>query len=256
VEAKEPRAGHSTDEQEKIIADHEATHGPMPKRILAELRSTTQMAGSSAAKAAGVVDEAGEALRLEVVDTKLQGPRALVGHVLGMRLLIPAEGIHGPREAAALLYLFADAIAIRPTDDAPMSAVPLYGLHIVMPHVAMARWMYKTGRTAHANIDLEKEEHDVEASISKWTVDDFRQDDPKLQVFMVRDLEAETHLYHDLGLVRLAFKTSSGPLVRLKSALPETQGTYQRFWDLLQRVVGPARLTVDKPERAGGQASD
>jgi hypothetical protein len=234
-------------DQEKIIAEHEATHGPMPKRILAELRSRTQQAGTVAGKAAGAVGEAGEALRLEVVETKLQGPRALVGHLLGMRLLIPAEGAHGPREAAALLYLFADAIAVRPTDDAPMSAVPLYGLHIVMPHVAMARWMYKAGRTAHANIDLKKEESTVEASLSQWTVDDFSQADDKLQVFPFDELDGPAHLYDELSLVHLAWKTTPGSSVRLKSALPEPQGAYQRAWDLFYKVMGPVRVTPDKP---------
>lgn len=240
-------SGNAADEQEKIIAEHEAAHGPMPKRILAELRSRTQQAGVAATKAAGLAGEAAEALRLEVVETKLEGPRVLVGHVLGMRLLIPAEGVHGPREAAALLYLFGDAIAIRPTDDAPMSAVPLYGLHIVMPHVAVARWMYKAGRTAHANIDLEAQERDVEASLSKWTVDDFRSADSKVQVFALAQIEGQIHLYHELGLVHLAFQISSGSLVRMKSALPEPQGVYQRLWDLFAKLTGPARLTIDKP---------
>ncbi|MGH9028726.1 MAG: hypothetical protein ACRDV4_03835 [Acidimicrobiales bacterium] len=131
-----------------------------------------------------------------------------------------------------------------------MSAVPLYGLHIVMPHVAVARWMYKTGRTAHANIDLEKEEHGVEASLSEWTVDDFRQADEKLQVFPVSQLQRQVHLYHELGLVRIAFQPSSGPLVRLKSALPEPQGAYQRLWDVFEKVVGAAGVTVDKPPGA------
>jgi hypothetical protein len=235
-------------DQEQLIAEHEAAHGLLPKRILSELRSGAQKTSVASEKAAGVVGEATEALRLEVVETKLSGPRVLVGHALGMRLLIPAEGIHGPRETAALLYLFGDALAIRPTDDSPMSAVPLYGLHIVMPHVAVARWMYKAGRTAHANIDLAKEdEKKEEASIATWTVDDFRRADGKLQVFMFDKLEGEVYLYQRLGLVRLALQLVGGPIVRLKSALPETSGSYQRLWDLFVKVLGPTRLTIDKP---------
>ncbi len=259
----------ASDEQERIIAEHEAVHGPMPKRILAELRSRTQQAGGVAgeagsvaakaggvaAKAGGAVGEAAEALRLEIVETKLEGPRALVGHVLGMRLLIPAEGVHGPRETAALLYLFADAIAIRPTDDAPMSAVPLYGLHIVMPHVAVARWMYKAGRTAHANIDLAKDERGVEASLAEWTVDDFRQADDKLQVFMRSDIQGQVHLYEALGLVHLALQPAAGRMVRLKSSLPEPQSAYQHLWNVFAEVVGPAGLTVDKPPKEHDQPS-
>jgi hypothetical protein len=234
-------------EQEQLIAEHEAAHGPLPKRILAELRSGTQQGSAVGAKAVGKLSEATEALRLEVVETKLEGERALVGHALGMRLLIPAEGIHGPRETAALLYLFGDAIAVRPTDDSPMSAVPLYGLHIVMPHVAVARWIYKTGRTAHANVDLAKEEQSVEGSLATWTVEDFRRADGKLQVFSVGELAGPVHLYQHLGLVRLAFAVSGGPVVRLKSALPEASGSYQRLWDLFGKVVGPSGLTIDPP---------
>lgn len=234
-------------EQEKLIEEHEVNHGQLPKRILAELRSGSREAETAGSKAADIVGETTDALRLEVVDTKFQEPRALVGHALGMRLLIPAEGIHGPRETAALLYLFRDAIGIRPTDDSPMSAVPLYGLHIVMPHVAVARWLYKTGRTAHANIDLSRDEKEVEASLEKWTVDDFIQADPKLQALMVADLSGPVHLYQHLGLVHLAIEVSGRPVVRLKSAFPESADSYRRLWDLFATVVAPAHLTIDPP---------
>lgn len=234
-------------DQEQIIARHEAVHGPMPKRILAELRSRSRQAGVVGAEAVNTVGEATEALRLEVVETKLEGPRVLVGHTLGMRLLIPAEGIHGPREAASLLYLFHDSIVIRPTDDAPMSAIPLYGLHIVMPQVAIARWAYKAGRTAHANIDLEKDEREVEASLVDWTVDDFRKADDKLQVFMLAEIPGFVHLYQHLGLVRLAFEAPGGRLVRMKSALPESSTAYRRLWDLFVEAFSPAKLTMDPP---------
>lgn len=219
----------------------------MPKRVLAELRSRSQQAGVVGVEAANKVGEATEALRLEVVETKLEGPRALVGHTLGMRLLVPAEGIHGPREAASLLYIFGDSIAIRPTDDAPMSAIPLYGLHIVMPQVAIARWAYKAGRTAHANLDLEKDEKEVEASLMAWTVDDFRNADDKLQAFMLAQITDSIHLYQHLGFVRLAFEAPGGRLVRMKSALPESSAAYRQLWDLFVKAFSSARLTMDPP---------
>lgn len=243
-------------DQEQLIARHEAVHGPMPQRILAELRSRSQEAGVVGAKAAKKLGQATEALSLEVVDTKLEGPRVLVGHVLGMRLLIPAEGIHGPREAAALLYVFRDSIAIRPTDDAPMSAVPLYGLHIVMPHVAIARWAYKAGRTAHANIDLEKDEKQVEASLAAWTVDDFREADDKLEAFALSGIAGPVHLYQHLGLVRLAFEVPGRRPVRLKSSLPETSAAYRRLWDVLSKALSPAKLTMDPPAGEAGEGSE
>jgi hypothetical protein len=234
-------------EQERLIADHEATHGPLPRRIRAELRAGTQLAGAVGAKTGGELVEATEGLRLEVVETKLTGERALVGHALGLRLLIPAEGFHGPRETAALLYLFRDAIAVRPTDDAPMSAVPLYGLHIVLPQVAVARWIYKAGRTAHANIDLAKDERGVDASLQEWTVDDFRLADDKVQVFMLNELSGRVRLYQHLGLVRLDLEVQSGRKVRLKSALPETSDAHQRLWDVFVKVLGDASMTIDRP---------
>ena len=99
--------------------------------MLAELRSGAGKSREIGAKAVGTLGSAAEALHLELVETKLTGERALLGHFLGMRLLIPAGRGHGPRETAALLYLFRDGLGIRPTDDAPLSAVPLYGLHIL-----------------------------------------------------------------------------------------------------------------------------
>jgi hypothetical protein len=146
-----------------------------------------------------------------------------------------------------VLELFAVSFALRASDVWPMSAVPLDGLHLVVPQVAVARWVYKAGRTAHANVDLAKEEQSVEASFAKWTVDDFRLADSKLRVFMTAELTGPVHLYQRLGLVRLAFAAPGGPLVRLKSALPEASGSYQRLWDLFAKVVGPARLTIDRP---------
>jgi hypothetical protein len=222
-------------EQERLIAEHEAQHGPLPGRILAELRAGSQQAGAAA-----------DALRLDVAETPVPGPRALKGHVLGLRLLIPAEGAHGPRETPALLYLFGDAIAIRPTDDAPMSAVPLYGLHLVMPHVAVARWVYKAGRTAHANVDLEKDERGLESSLASWTTDDFRAADEKVQVFPLTALDGPVHVYQHLGLARVTFVADKRQ-VRLKSALPETSDSFEQLWHLFAAVFPPTALTPDPP---------
>jgi hypothetical protein len=263
-------------EQERLIADHEARHGPLPGRILGELRSAERYGGAVGAKAAGAVGTAGakaagavgtagakaattvgasaEALHLEVVATGLTGPRALAGHVLGMRLLIPAEGVHGPRETAALLYLFHDALAIRPTDDAPMSAVPLIGLHILMPHVAMARWVYKAGRTAHANMDLAREEREFESSLAEWTVDDFRESTAKLTVHTTATIPTPVRLYEHLGFVRLAVPVPAGPPIRLKSALPESAAAYIQMWKLFDSLSWPNGLTMEEPPDASEDA--
>lgn len=242
--SEEGAPGPETSEQEQLIAEHESLRGPLPTRILAELRSGAAQGG---AKALGAISQGADALRLEVVETGLTGNRALVGHALGMRLLIPAEGVHGPRETAVLLYLFADGIAIRPTDDSPMSAVPLYGLHIVMPHVAAARWIYKAGRTAHANMNLEEEDRRVEGELAEWTIDDFRRSDQKLQVYMSPDLATPLYVYEHLGFVRVTFGARGGAQVRLKSALPESPEAYVRLWELFSKALGPGRVTMEQP---------
>lgn len=254
-------------EQERLIADHESRHGPLPKRILGELRSAERHGGAAGARtveaavgsagerAAGAVGSAAEALHLEVVRTDLAGARSLAGHVLGMRLLIPAEGVHGPRETAALLYLFHDALAIRPTDDAPMSAVPMYGLHIVMPHVAVARWVYKAGRTAHANLDLARQERDFEATLPQWTVDDFQEATSKIQVHATAAIPAPVHLYEHLGFVHMTVPVAGSPPARLKSALPESAAAYVRMWELFDSVSWPQGLTMEEPPSGHEQPS-
>jgi hypothetical protein len=261
-------------EQERLIADHQGRHGPLPARILGELRSAERHGGAAGARAAGAVGAAGAraagavgatgakaagsvessaaALSLEVVRTDLAGPRALFGHVLGMRMLLPAEGVHGPRETAALLYLFRDALAIRPTDDAPMSAVPLFGLHLLMPHIAMARWVYKAGRTAHANLDLAREEREFAAALDQWTVDDFSDATPKLHVFPTGAVPGPVHLYEHLGSVHLVVPVLDGAPVRLKSALPESAEAYIRMWKLFDALTWPQGLTMEEPQSPHG----
>lgn len=239
-----PKAADGTAAEPKLKAEPEAAHRPIPTRILAELHSGIDQAEDVGAKSAKELGGATKALHLEVVETPLQGSRALVGHVLGMRLLIPAEGIHGPRETTALLYLFGDAIAIRPTDDAPMSAVPVFGLHIILPHVALARWAYKAGRTVHANLDLERDQQAVEESLASWTADDFHSADPKLQVYPLTSVVDEVHVYQHLGLAWIAFQPSGRPLVRMKSALPESAKAYLRLYELFAKVLDQRILSM------------
>lgn len=231
---------------------------PPSRRIVAELRAGAQHGGAAGTRALSAAGHAAEALHLEVIETSLTAQRALLGHVLGMRLLIPAAGIHGPREAASLLYLFGDALAIRPTDDAPLSAVPLYGLHIVMPHVAMARWVYKAGRTAHANLDLEKDDEKVEQALREWTVDDFRAADDKVRVFEAASLPGPLCVYQNLGLVHLSVPVAGKPPVRLKSALPESAATFVRLLEVFSKVSWAHGISTERPhgEHDSTQAGD
>ncbi len=222
------------------------------ERILAELRAGARHGDAASARAASAASHAAEELHVEVIETSLSGPRALVGHLLGMRLLIPASGVHGPRETPALLYLFGDALAIRPTDDAPLSAVPLYGLHIVLPHVALARWAYRAGRVAHADLDLAREDQRVEPDLRTWTVDDFRAADDKVQVFETAELPAAIHVYQHLGLVRLAVPTprQDAP-VRLKSSMPESATTFAHVLEIFSKLPWAHGVSTERLKGAG-----
>src|SRR5579875_1582932 len=157
--------------------------GPSLRRhLLDEARRGVGAGASTASLAATQLGRAAEAIALGTLATGLRGQRALVGHVVGMHLCVPAGHLHGPREAPAFLYVFADALAIRPSDDAPMSSVPVVGLHMVLPELAIAHWLYKAGRIEHANLDLVEDSQRFASSLPHWTVDDFAAADPKVQV--------------------------------------------------------------------------
>ncbi|MHB1583596.1 MAG: hypothetical protein ACYCU7_15895 [Acidimicrobiales bacterium] len=207
--------------------------------------------GADGARAAAELVSAGEALRLEVVVTGLAGDRVLAGHVIGMHQLLHAGGLHGPRETPAILYVFADALAVRPTDDAPMSTVPVLGLHVLLPPLAVARWLYKTGRIAHANVELVKDlaadEGRFEAAVAHWTVDDFAEADPKVQVYRASDLGGPVYVYDHLGFARLSAALPGGPPLRLKSTLPATPGALAAMEELLCAAAWPHGLRMAAP---------
>lgn len=212
-------------------------------------------AGATAGKrAATALGQATEAMHLEVVATGLHGDRVLLGHVLGCHLLLPAGGLHGPRQTPAVVYLFADAVAVRPSDDAPMSTVPLLGLHMVFPPLAVTRWLYKAGRIEHANLDLVTVARDFETAITDWTVDDFAEADPKLQVYRAASLDGPVHVYQHLGFAHLWLPVPGGHPVRLKSTLPVTAEGFAALWDLCHGAGWPQGTTMDAPHGAGDEA--
>ena len=222
-------------------------------RLLDDVRTRAKEGGGEGLALAEQLGKAAEALHLEIVDTGLRTPHALAGHVIGMRLLLPAGGIHGPRETPTLVYLFGDALALRPTDDAPMSSLPLLGLHLVLPDAAIAHWLYNLGRTAHANLELLKDEEHVAASLPSWTVEDFADADPKLKVFHMADLRAPVHLYEELGFVRIRLPAADKP-VRLKSTLPESTRDFVNLWKLFDAVGWPGGLSMAHPGDEPGAA--
>ncbi len=216
------------------------------RRMLDDLRHGASGGAAAGAHAAATLGHAAEATRLEIATTGLHGPRSLVGHVLGMHLLLPASGIHGPRESPALVYLFADALAVRPTDDAPMSTVPAFGLHLVLPPLAVARWVYKAGRIEHANLDLVKDAQRFEESLATWTVDDFADADPKLEVYRASEMPGPLHVYQHLGFAYVWVPTPDRP-TRLKSALPVTSEAFVKLWGLFTLVSWSRGLSTEVP---------
>ncbi len=216
-------------------------------RMLGQLRREAAVGVAAGGHVAAQLGHAAGAMALEIVPTGLRADRALVGHVLGMHLAIPASHLHGPRESPALLYLFADALAVRPTDDAPMSTVPLFGLHMVLPPVAIARWAYKAGRTEHANLDLVEEAQHFASSLDQWTVDDFAEADPKLQVHRTGDLGEPFHVYEHLGYAHLSIPIPDGRPTRLKSALPVSSNAFVKLWQLFTLVSWPHGLSTEVP---------
>jgi hypothetical protein len=222
-------------------------------RRLHELRQQAAVGVAAGARAAAKLGKAAEALHLEVVDTGLHGERHLVGHVLGMHLDVRAGGIHGPRQTPAVVYLFADALAVRPSDDAPMSTIPLLGLHMVFPPLAVTHWLYKTGRIEHANLDLVEVASTFESALPSWTVDDFAEADPRLEVHLCSSLEAPVHVYERGGFAHLWVPLPGRESLHLQSSLPPTPEAFAKLWELFGKVLWPQGVTMDAPHGAAGE---
>jgi hypothetical protein len=227
----------------------------LQRRVLDDLRRGAAVGTKAGERAAAQLGHAAEAMALEIVPTRLRGDRALVGHVLGLHLALPASHLHGPREAPALLYLFADALAIRPTDDAPMSTIPLLGLHMVLPPVAVARWVYKAGRTEHANLDLVKDAQRFADTLAQWTVDDFAEADPKLDVHRAGDLTGPLRVYEHLGYAHLSVPVLGVRPIHLKSALPASSNAFVKLWQLFTLATWPKGLSTQAPADARGEST-
>jgi hypothetical protein len=253
------------------------SHPSRRGQLLGGLRHEAGIGASTSERAAQALVQATKAQALEIVPTRLEGSRVLVGHVLGMHQCLPAGHLHGPREVPVLLYLFADGLAIRPTDDAPMSSVPVLGLHMVLPPLAVARWVYKAGRIEHANLDLVKDAQRFAESLATWTIDDFAAADEKVAVHRTAELDGSIHVYEHLGFahVQLADRdvgsgarsvggadagaqgdttsafsvdaTRTTKTILLKSALPASSEMFVKLWQLFALVQWPQGLRTDVP---------
>ena len=128
-----------------------------------------------------------------------------------------------------------------------MSRVPLLGLHMLFPPLAVTRWLYKAGRIEHANLDLAEVAREFESAIADWTVDDLAGADPKLQVHTLGSLLGPVHVYERLGFAHLWLPVPHGHPVRLKSSLPASAEAFTALWNLCQKVSWPAGITMDAP---------
>ncbi|MDA8293265.1 MAG: hypothetical protein M0040_02720 [Actinomycetota bacterium] len=223
-----------------------------PGSRLRSLRQQATARVASGARVAAGLGKAAEALHLEVVATGLVSQRHLVGHALGMRQDLKAGGLHGPRQSPVVVYLFADALAVRPSDDAPMSTVPLLGLHMVFPPLAVTHWLYKTGRIEHANLDLVEVADTFEAALPSWSVDDFAEADPKLEVHRCDSLDAPVHVYERLGFAHVRVPHPGGGSLHLQSTLPSTPEAFAKLWDLFGKVAWARGVTMEAPHDAVG----
>lgn len=234
---------------------HAGTPGDRPPetrraRLLGDLRRDAARGVTTGARAATEMGHAAQALGLAVDVTGLQGPRVLLGQIRGMQQRLPAGDLHGPRETPALVYVFADALGIRPSDDAPMSTVPLFGLHLVLPPLAIARWVYKAGRVEHANLDLVADADRFAQSVDRWTVDDFAGADPKLEVRRAAEVLSPVHVYLNLGFAHLRIESPGMPPLHLKSALPTPAGAFAGVLELMGAVPWRHGLTTALPTDA------
>lgn len=216
------------------------------------LRGHLAAGEAAGAHAASTLGQAAAAVHLDVAATGLTGRRALLGHVLGLHQELRAGGLHGPRQAPVVAYLFADGLAVRPTDDAPMSSVPLLGLHLVLPPLAVTRWLYKAGRVEHANVDLLKVARTFEAALPEWTLDDFAEADPKLEAYPAAALQGAAHVYEHLGFAHLSLSMPDADPLRLKSTLPVTPEAFARLWRLCSSAQFPGGIEMSPPPAPGG----
>ena len=215
--------------------------------LLAGLQRRAATGVAAGQHAAAAIGHASQALRLSVAATGLSGSRVLMGHVLGMHLELQAGGLHGPRQTPAYVYLFSDAVAVRPSDDAPMSTVPLLGLHMVFPPLAVTRWLYKAGRIEHANLDLVKVAGAFEDALPLWTVDDFAEADAKLDVCRLPSLTAPVHVYERLGFAHIWLPLPGRNPLRLQSSLPVSAEEFACLWTLLSTMSWPHGASMTSP---------
>ncbi|HTX62620.1 MAG TPA: hypothetical protein VMD28_03215 [Acidimicrobiales bacterium] len=250
----------ATDPTKSPVTSSEGDSSGLRHRVLDDLKREAAAGVAAGGRTAAQLGHAAQAMTLEIVPTGFDGERALKGHVLGMHLVVPASHLHGPREAPALIYLFADALAVRPTDDAPMSTIPLFGLHLVLPPVAVARWAYKAGRIEHANLDLVKDAQRFADSLAAWTVEDFADADQKLEVHRATELTGPIHVYEHMGFANVSVPSPGRRPVHLKSALPVSSDAFVKLWQLFALVSWPRGLSAEvteevRAEPGGGRSS-
>ena len=254
--ASTPEAASTPDGSEQNTPEQNAPKGNAPNdsavtagRLHGLRREAAAGVAAGAHEASNLGRAAGE-VHLQSVATGLEGGRVLFGHVLGTHVELKAGGLHGPRQIPAVVYLFADALAVRPSDDAPMSTVPLLGLHMVFPPAAVTRWLYKAGRIEHANLDLVEVADTFEAALPAWTVDDFAEADPKLEVLRSDSFDGPLHVYEHLGFAHLWAPVPDRPPMHLKSTLPPTPEAFAKLWQLCGTVAWSHGVTMEVPHGA------
>ena len=98
---------------------------------------------------------------------------------------------------------------------------------------------------------MEDEQRFADA-IAEWTVDDFAQADPKLDVHRAADLPGALHVYERLAYAHLSVPVSGPRPVHLKSALPVSASAFTALHELFTRVSWPHGLSDEAAAEAQG----
>jgi len=122
------------------------------------------------------------------------------------------------------------------------------GLHMLLPHVAAAHLLYKTGRTLHANSALVEGTHALSDEVQDLTSHQFASADPLVLRLPVSGIATCFVRRNAIGGVSVVIRPEGGADdTKLKSSLPVPAVAYEDFRHLLEKAVTAARVMDGAP---------
>jgi len=174
-------------------------------------------------------------------------PQLAQNRASGPDAVVPHCSQRSPSDAA-YLYFFTDALAVRRADAPPMSAVLVPGLHMLLPHVAAAHLLYKTGRTLHANSALVEGTHALSDEVQDLTSHQFASADPLVLRLPVSGIATCFVRRNAIDAVSVVIRPEGdADDTKLKSSLPVPAAGYEDFRRLLEKAVTAARVMDGAP---------